>query len=311
MRDVARLDESSEGGSGRLLHRQFVHKVAASEVLILGGEEVLPDLWRFSFEIPRGHVANGYPVAKQVPLLLGLELVRQSGIAVAHFAESIPLDWKFLLRSIAFSWADSPPQYTPFEPFRGTLDVGLTARRFRGGVVSGLMAHVRLDSQETEIASGSGDIDFLPPKTYRALRRASSGLLTRSVESPLLHTEVAPNALTATLGLDTEDPFIFDHDSDHVPGMLLAKAAIHAHQTVTRGSACEGIRMQCHRFAELHLTVRVDSRRNRPGSSATRFTQDGDLVAEVTCTSASSQALLLYRDRRESTPGVPAKEEAR
>lgn len=283
--DIAHLGRSPDGGYGKLLHRRFVHKTAASEVLILDGEEIMGNLWRFSFEIPRGHVANGYPVAKHVPLLLGLELVRQSGIAVAHFSEKIPLDWRFLLRSITFSWAASAPTYTPFEPFRGTLDVMLTTRRFRRGVVAGLLADVRLTSQGTDFASGSGDIDFLTPKAYRAVRRASSGFFVRSVDPPLLDMEVAPNAVTATLGIDTDDPFVFDHDSDHVPGMLLAKAAVHAHKTINGGSTCEGISMQCHRFAELHRTVRVSTRRDHPGSSTTKFVQDGDLVAQVTCNS--------------------------
>ena len=281
--DTAALDRTPSGEHGRLLRRQFVHKAAAAEVLILESEKITTDRWRFSFEIPRGHVANGYPVSKRVPLLLGLELVRQSGIAVAHFAESVPLDWRFLLRSIAFSWDATAPAYPLFEPFRGTLDVTLTTRRFRRGAVSGLSADLRLTSRGTQIASGSGDIDFVTPKTYRVVRRAPSGPRVRSADPPLLDTEVVSNVLTARLGIDTDDPFVFDHDSDHVPGMLLAKVAVLAHATVIPGGSCAGISLRCHRFAELDRTVRVSTRQDHRGFSTTRFTQDGGLVAEASC----------------------------
>lgn len=106
-----------------LLDRRLVNKSASSQVLLLGYSKTSQGASRFSFELPRRHAVNDKGPEQGVPFLMGLELVRQNGLAVSHLSLDVPMDSRFLLRSISFSWENVIPTYPRFAPLRGIAEV--------------------------------------------------------------------------------------------------------------------------------------------------------------------------------------------
>lgn len=183
-------------------------------------------------------------------MLVWLELVRQTGIAVAHIGERVSIDWKFLLRSISISQITSLSDEPKMGALLGQVFVKLKERRTRRGVLSGIVADIAVHREGTTWAQGSGDIDFLPSQNYAALRRNRQVFDSSADPELLIAPSFSDRQLSAHVGVDTTDAFIFDHPLDHVPGMLLAKAAMSSHMRLTNTASLQSIELSAARFTE-------------------------------------------------------------
>lgn len=272
-----------------LLDRRVVHKTAASEVLLTTFEQCGVEAWTFGYELPRAHWERSRERDQHVPLILGLELVRQAGIAVAHLGVEIPLDWKFILQRIEFSWVEGPHAFPEYAPLTGEVNVQVTGWRRRRGMVSGLQAAMLIHRNGDVIAEGGGDMDFVPPETYRMLRRHAAPHGTQEQRGEILTApSLETDSLVAHLGWDANDPFDFDHRSDHVPGMVLVRAGIRAHALLMPAVVPTSVGLQAQRFVEYAPAPQVQSRADSPGSTLTVITQGGASTAQIYCRGNSS-----------------------
>lgn len=269
----------------QLVDRRVLHKLAASEVLILDCIREDADSWLLPFELPRRDRPHSSASPTRVSFLQALELVRQTGIAAAHLGEGVPREWRFLMQQIALGWASTPPNFPAHGPYRGVIRVRATERRCRGGQLSGLDAEVFLYCSDQLVASGTGIIDFVSQSSYRALRRGSPGFQPASDPEVLLEQKLtrSDTVLHARLGVNTDDPFVFDHPVDHLPGMLLAQAALTAHARVSKAARPSRFELRSKQFAEHGIPTFVHCIKSGESATHSRFYQSGLLVAEVDC----------------------------
>lgn len=267
----------------QLVDRRLVHKRSAAEVLL---DHVMvdgPTAASFGIRVARSHSSNRNH-SGAVPLIAGLEVMRQLGLAIGHLCAQVPLEWAYTLQRAAFAWHDETPAFTPQGTFDADARVNIHDIEERRGLVSRLRASAEVRHAGRLVATGSGEFRCLPPDVYRLLRRRAAGnaSLTDRTAEPQILTETmhADRRVSGVLGWPLEDAFLFDHDIDHVPGMLFAQAGISAHHVLRGSREPSSIRITCDRFAEIAQDVTVDAA-NEGTRVLTTLRQAGQGVGQV------------------------------
>lgn len=220
--------------------REYVHKIALSEVLLTSWRSLGSDEHVITAQWPRAHSFYDVRGGRHDPLLLA-ESVRQAIPFLSHAVYDVPFGhhqvWDFLdfeLDAAALR-ADPAPADLELRIVCGDLQrranrlgaVTLRIEAFRDGV--------RLGTAQTRFSN-------LAPATYRRLR----GVFADAAGDPAARPTPPPPVpagqvgrdrpsdvvLSATdrpgrwrLRCDTAHPVLFDHPVDHAPGMLLLEAA--------------------------------------------------------------------------------------
>lgn len=258
------------------VHPALLHKRQAVEVFLTHHLDA-GDEQRFWLRIPRAHSMNS---AAELPVILGLEAVRQVGLALSQLHGNMPADWAVILQAASFDWVDQPPSWGSRDSIELEARCRIDEARLRGEVMAFVAARMVLLQNNRVVATGTGRIRTLPRRAYQALRRHATTTsdnaraLGRSVLSRLA---LDGTGLTAVLGWTYPDPFFFDHDVDHVPGILFAQAALDAH-TVLSGAPSQVIALECHRFAELDAPVSITASSHET-TCVTVFSQHGVEIA--------------------------------
>lgn len=278
VRDASALPVST------LLHRSLLHKRASAEVLV-GEPRRTDDGVVFVVELPPTHstVRRG---SSRVPTILLLEAVRQLGIATAHCLLQAPLGWAFIANAMSLHWLVDPiafPSYGPVELDAQVRADGVTTRY---GVPCGLTAEARLDQDGCTVAHAAGRLSFVPPTAYRAIRRHAhlpSSRDTRTDPEPLRNVQRTEGRLAAQVGWNWCDRFYFDHDTDHVPGMVLAAAVCQAQHSLSEDREPAGLCMEFDRYAELDTPVDLAAHvtNGSPRSILVTLTQAGDAIGHA------------------------------
>ncbi len=265
----------------------LVHKLDPAQQLVHTAQrEGENSAWRMTVTCPRDFSATS-PVTAGLWGLVGLEVMRQVGTALAHLEGGVPTGWAFLLDELAFTAfeAGSLPLDTPAgSPLYVVTRASDVVRR--KGVVAGLVAHGDLWAQGQWVARGVGTFRCVDPRTYRAVRRHApdpASIPPRHDGALLLDVDPGPGRLRARLGWDSDDALFFDHPLDHVPGMLFAAASLQAHARLTATQA-RAIDLRFHRYGELVGPISMSSSSDH-GASTTTFEQDGAVVAQSRCES--------------------------
>ncbi|MGO4383067.1 AfsA-related hotdog domain-containing protein [Specibacter sp. RAF43] len=260
----------------------LVHKKSACQVLPVAAKDLEDGSLGFDVVLSPDH-----PLAGHLPInatLLGVEMMRQCAIAFAHLGGGVPLGWAFLMNELTFSWhADKLPE-SPGQ-FAGRVNMRLCDARMRKGQVSDLQLEADYVSGNVILGSGHGDLSVLPPQAFRAIRRnapAVTGEDTGSLGVVLANIDRMPGVLDARLVWNFRDPFIFDHVSDHLSGMLFARAALQSHLLVS-GAQALGFSLRCENFAEYNDAVHVSAASDGPGATLTTITQSGRNIAFGRC----------------------------
>lgn len=287
----------------------LVHKDGLGEVFLTDQVTTGPDSVLLAGELPVSHrFYNDLPAAR-LDLLPVLELCRQGCYALAHGHQGVPLDARFLLRELRGRLTAAPGAA---RWRRVRVEVEIT-RRF----ASGLALDYRVTTPEgAELATASSSYSWSDDPAWRSLRaagRARHGLgdeigapertglfpaartVGRTHDSNVVLTDLTwrPGEATARVAADPANPAMFEHEQDHVPGMVLVEAARQAalwtmsrHFGLPAGLlAVTGLDTRFQAVAELDVrltcTATVAADRGGRGAVAVRFAQDGVEPAEV------------------------------
>lgn len=249
--DATEIVNNALGSTRRLrfaptVERRLVHKAADSQVLLTDAEQVGDDHFLVAASWSPDHLLYlPGPSGAGDPTLL-IESMRQSAIYLSHMFYGIPTEGRhFVLSHLS---ADIVPRGLPFDEGAAlpvVLDVtcvrtSTRPNRFSMQLSVSLYMHGRW----------YGRADFrwavLPQEAYEALRTRNRptldaacatddpaagtfllrpGAVGRRQERDVLLAQ-APGAPEGTwrLRMDRTHPVHFDHDSDHVPGMVLLEA---------------------------------------------------------------------------------------
>ncbi|MBN9177852.1 MAG: hypothetical protein J0I43_10845 [Microbacterium sp.] len=256
-----------------------IHKRSLSEILVtrFRREE---DLCRFVVRILRRHTMWSAE-RDELPLIIAVEALRQVGLALGHLGGNVPLEWAFILNETSFSWTTSAPVWTGGDDLTLEVSCNVESSREHHGVLVELVAKTDFWLGDQLIGTGHGHINCLPPRAYRLIRRAAVATSNAAMApgTALLHDRSNDDVqLRATLGWEYPHPFFYDHDADHVPGMLLAEAAIAAHMALN-GVQPGSISLVCSKFAEFGSDVSLLT--NKGALTSTEFTQSGAPIARA------------------------------
>lgn len=253
--------------TSRTVDRREVHKAAVREVLLTDMVALDDRLYAVAAQWPRQNPAFAVDTTGSPHPMLFIETLRQAGIYVAHRAMGVTLGNHFV-----FEWIDAT-----YDDDWGRLSRQITTTvlairaspQYRGSKVAGARLEVEAWTGEQRIASAHSAYRVISPAVYVRLREkgqtAGSGSRRHEVNGALVDLSREPDRShqrRADLYVDRENATFFDHDVDHLPGVLLLDAALAAartHLTTPFEQRPARIRMDFEQFAELTLPTVIAS----------------------------------------------------
>ncbi|MBN9374869.1 MAG: hypothetical protein J0I40_05660 [Cellulomonas sp.] len=287
----------------RLVDRRLVHRRANAEVLLTDVRQLGPTLWVAGAQVPRGHRRLSVPDGR-LSEVLGVEVVRQLGIAIAHLGYQVPRDWAFTLQSAWYTWATESSATMPHSgPLELVATVSIDDVSWRRGVFDGMRLDLTLDGAAGQVAAAGGSMRVLAPRYFQALRRNAPDPLTLSLSRDLervLDSRAEGQPVTR-LGYDVADPFFFDHEVDHLPGLLLVEAVSFLWRRHHPGQQMRALALDYLRFAEYEPAVGIE-RTAQCGLDRFAFIQGAHEVAHGLATSRPLQDVTLLAALRTGPP---------
>ncbi|MFD4960395.1 AfsA-related hotdog domain-containing protein [Microbacterium sp. NPDC058389] len=216
----------------------------------LNAREALLREYRYSFggadfvaEVPEAHVEyDGSPHGGR---LIHAELLRQATTAYAHVAHQVPLGWAFIMRGMSIEQRDL------FRP--GLIEVAVTAQDVLAprGVLRSLRSEVAFRQQGVVVGRGWGELQVVSPAIYERIR----GHVRPRVEASTLGAwpvRIEPTGKrTWTLEFNPQNRFFFDHEVDHVPGMVMFAGLSYVIDDIAHQPAAISFQGQFSRYVEL------------------------------------------------------------
>ncbi|MCK0090521.1 A-factor biosynthesis protein [Rhodococcus sp. F64268] len=286
--------------------RRYVHRQSVSEVFLtdcVTGPE--PDRFVLGAQWPRVHGFYRGRAGRYDPMLLA-ETLRQSVIYLAHTRYRVSLGQRFVMQTIEIT-----AEPDRLEIGEGAAEVAVTVDvsnvRRRGSHVTGLSAALTFEVAGHRVGSGHGRASVLTADEYDNARWGESGPRTigsvpdgvpldAAAVGMMVDGDVVIGA-TARRGRwqvlpDLSHPVLFDHPSDHLPGMLMFEAARQASRAELGLPDADLVSMsvQFQRFVELdrRAEVVVSCVDDEPGRAHVVFEQHGTSMASATLTLASA-----------------------
>ncbi|ANB04164.1 hypothetical protein SAM40697_0201 [Streptomyces ambofaciens] len=230
--------------------RQYVHRASHAEVFLTSGERLDDTHFHLTAQWPRTHTFFTTNNTHHDPLQAA-ETIRQTGLYLAHTQFNVPLDHHFLLWELNITTHPHPtPTHTTphHHPTELTLHATTPHTTRKGNRLTQFTMTVDIHQNHHLTATGSGRFTCISPNTYKRLRpHTTPPPTTRPTHHliPPTHTgrthptdtvlTTTPHPHTYLLTPDPHHPILFEHTTDHYPGMVLLEAAQQAttHHTTT------------------------------------------------------------------------------
>ncbi|MFI7316748.1 ScbA/BarX family gamma-butyrolactone biosynthesis protein [Streptomyces venezuelae] len=301
------------------MDRTLIHRHHLTEVFLTDIERTGEDTFVAAALLPAVHSHYTSQTAQAVlrhldPMLL-LECCRQAETAAAHLHHGVDRDTSFVLRNWSMELTGKVPGSLS-QPAPLSTELVMTATthdtRHRAGRLSGLGYTFTLWASGVRLGEVRMDVGYVAGAAYRVMRRRGRTGPPPSSDSPLpaargaavdpalvgrLHTKdtllldavAGPAACTAALRVAADNPSLFDHPQDHVPGMVLVEAARQlAAFAVAQWdgpspdrTVMVGMRAAFSAYAELDAPVTMTASRQRERGVEVTFAQNGAAISQV------------------------------
>jgi hypothetical protein len=283
-----------------LVHRDSIAEVLLTDLVKLDETEVL-----VAAQWPRSHrVYRPDRYGRHDPMLI-LESIRQTGLAVSHYAFGVDFDQQSLMRDVGFVLDQRNEPRALLSSTNLAITVGCRDQIVRGDRLRGMTIELSFAVDGLPFATGYGTIRWISAQSYAALRARSGIRLdwdqlrwssvipprkassVRAAEDVLLSRKAGPGS-KRRLVVPLDHPVYFDHPLDHAPGMLLIDAAwqavVEQRGDEARLVACT---LDCSAVTELGLDTDIVLR--RVSSDTTEFVvqQQGRQTASGSLRAAS------------------------
>ncbi|MFF4060674.1 ScbA/BarX family gamma-butyrolactone biosynthesis protein [Streptomyces sp. NPDC001668] len=220
--------------------RESVHKSATAEVLLTDAAQLGEDRFAVSAVWHRDHFLGHRGAPSGDPVLLA-ETARQAAIHLSHRFHGLPEGHPFVLDEVAVELDEALP---PVDPAPLALGLDIRCRRLPGPA---RRTRLELDAEVHTARRRPGRArvrwEVMEPRRYAVLRKRGGPLPSTSGEPAPPDTLPVPAARVGGLRehdvllaadatrsdrwwlqLDLGHPVLFDHPSDHIPGMALVEA---------------------------------------------------------------------------------------
>ncbi|MFI1168930.1 ScbA/BarX family gamma-butyrolactone biosynthesis protein [Streptomyces sp. NPDC020801] len=298
----------------RTLPKELVHRAAIAEVFLTDAERRSEDEVLLAAQFPRLHAFYDdtlTPRTHHDPLMV-LEACRQAIFVVAHRHLGVPMDHKFLLRTVEFEVLDLAALVPGDTPTEAVIGARIEHRFQDRSGVTGLRLRFTATIGRCEAMSARIAYSWMRPEDWtrlRARQRHALGLFDPPVarqgpriDPALVGRRDPANAIisppritgdgrsTARLVAQTTHPTLYDHWVDHVPGMLELEAfrqlaltaAVRAGTMRTPTALPIGLSARFRRFAEMDLLLQCVTAPVMPQAAVEcTLYQLGTLVAEA------------------------------
>jgi nucleoside diphosphate kinase len=279
----------------RTFDKATVHRAAIAEVFVTSAAAEADGTYRIGVQVPRHHGFYAdvlHPCDVYDPMFF-LESCRQAFYVLAHEFHGVPMDRGFILRGIDLEVLDAALFATNDAPIEAVLHATIEHTfRDRERHPVGLRVKYRVLIDGKAAAECGINVCWVPWEKMLDLRRKSREALGLSgdpvacpaperIRPELVNRRVPLNVVIsglstsrlddnrcghrATVIPDTTHPSLFDHQLDHVPGMVELEAC---RQTAVaglaaRGSSAPGWRLdrmsaRFREFAELDLPIQCE-----------------------------------------------------
>ncbi|MGL5929474.1 MAG: AfsA-related hotdog domain-containing protein, partial [Dermatophilaceae bacterium] len=200
---------------------------------------------------------------------------------------------QFVMKRMGVAWSGDPLPVGD-----RPLDLVVTVRMTPAGRKGRYDLGVTVAAAGRDLLTGWGVVVVLRPAVYAALRRGRTSPGIRTDEDSTLGCAVVgrtrdrdvvitgPVGGPWTLRVDTSHPSLFDHPSDHVPGMLLFEAARQAAVLANGGRPVVAVGADFAAYVELDEPATVELARE-PSASIVTVHQGGAVGARVAVSVAS------------------------
>lgn len=256
--------------------RDLVHRWAVGEVLLTDWIRLGPHRFKVGAQWPRGHGFYGPVGGFWHDPLLAAESIRQTSSLVSHVFYNLPRDHPTLMTDLSFTLCPDALRLGP-RPVDVELTVEATDVKLHGDRLAGMTMEVGLARGTVALGHGRMTFNCMRRSVYRRLRGSYAEIPAGLPDQP---TPLPPHQVGRTTEADVvlglppagqgqdhldegvwplcvnwAHPTLFDHPTDHVPGMLLLEAARQAaHQLAGPGTVLTPV--MANRF---HKYVEFDS----------------------------------------------------
>ncbi|MGW8066214.1 ScbA/BarX family gamma-butyrolactone biosynthesis protein [Streptomyces ziwulingensis] len=217
--------------------REYVHRATHAEVFLTGGERLDDTHFTLTGQWPRTHTFFTHNHTHHDPLQAA-ETIRQTGLYLAHTQYNVPLDHHFLMWELHITTHPDHMKIDP-HPSELTLHAHTPHTTRKGKRLTEFTMNVTIHRNGHPCATGGGRFTCITPATYKRLRTTThTQPPTRTHPHRTLHPTLAGrthprDTLLATtnqpnqwlLDPDPHQPTLFEHPTDHYPGLLLLEAA--------------------------------------------------------------------------------------
>ncbi|MFE9427059.1 ScbA/BarX family gamma-butyrolactone biosynthesis protein [Kitasatospora sp. NPDC006697] len=247
--------------------KELVHRAAVAEVLLTDWVRIDENRFTVFAQWPRSHsfftpLHGGYHDP-----LIAAETIRQVGALLAHAEFEVPLARHFLMWDLEV--AVRPEEMLVGDtPASLEIDVLCTEVKVRGGQLAALRYETVLRQDGQVVATGGASYTCVSQPVYQRLRGeqlTEGGQRVLPLTAPTAPQNVGRmspmDVVLSPIGepnrwqlrVDTRHPVLFDHPTDHVPGMLMVEAARQASHAALGAPAVLPLTVACEftRFVEL------------------------------------------------------------
>ncbi|MEV7596548.1 ScbA/BarX family gamma-butyrolactone biosynthesis protein [Kitasatospora sp. NPDC089797] len=311
----------------RTVSRHLVHRASVSEVFLTGWQATGPYDFLLGAQWPRLHGFYRLPGDRYHDPVLMAETVRQAGLLIGHAGFGVPRGHHFVMEDLGYALGEEglPGLAVAAAPTSLMLAVACQDVRMRHGRLVSLRVHAEVTRDGLRIGHGSGQLRVVTPASYERLRGRRTVTVPRPPEpdAPELVGRVQPAdvVLSPTLRPDTwllradaGHPVLFDHELDHVPGMLVLEAARQAAQRLQHPEPVVPVELvtSFDRYIELDRPCYVRAVRERTADGRrtpvlVRLLQEGRTAAECRLLTepVDGPRVPVRRDAFEGRPAVP------
>jgi nucleoside diphosphate kinase len=295
--------------TSRTVPRSLVHRRAIAEVFPTSVSRSSDGTFHIGTQLPRRHALFSDSLAEPpgVDPMFFIEVCRQSMFVVAHTYYDVPLGQMFILRHMSLSVSDPTLLAPRLDPAEAVVRCRETRRfRDRAGQTVGLDLDYRvsMDGRPTldvqigmkwvspaSWAAVRGPVDDAAPAPLRAAR-IPGHLIGRRDPTNVVITPVSmpadgePPLYEAGVVVHTEHPTFFDHELDHLSGMLQLEAVRQLGVAVVSSGyglapasvVLRGFSVKFRSFGELHAPARAVAQWPGGDADLTVAVHQGDRV---------------------------------
>ncbi len=309
----------------RSVDRALLHRSALSEVFLTDCRAVDDHAYVAAAQVPPSHAFYTDHLHRRPlvdPMLL-MECARQAETYGGHAVLGVPAATSFILRDWSLRVDDPAVLTRPAGPGAVTMVVDTRDHRRVGGALRGVVYDIALALEGVPVGRVHISVGYLPKEPYQRLRHTRRGSVPpvstavdpRPAGAPvaphlvgrrdpanvvLLDAHTEGHELTARIRPAVDNPSLFDHAQDHLPGMVMMEAARQAgllalndvHGLSPYRLVLTGMHAEFSSYAELDAPAFVRVRAEAPAHHTgdweltARFEQGSAVIAEAVLTMA-------------------------